>query len=249
MAPTVATFDPVTQAVELAAGQIKDAQFDQAISTLQGALGQKPDSRSAPEAYLMIANVYERQRRVESAISAFTDVKTRYPRHPVTAEALVHLAGLVQQTKDSNRERTAIDYLNQVLTNFGDTSYGAQALALRAGVEERQNIKVADATLGRSVPSALVSYRELVERYPSAGVSELGLWKLASLYEDIKRYDLAADALSQLGTRFPATRYDAWWEAAELYDKKVKDKTKAAEAYAKVPSSSRHYKDAQKKAQ
>jgi hypothetical protein len=43
--------------------------------------------------------------------------------------------------------------------------------------------------------------------------------------------------------------YDAWWEAAELYDKKIKDKAKAAEAYGKVPSSSKHYKDAQKKAQ
>jgi outer membrane protein assembly factor BamD (BamD/ComL family) len=239
----------VTQAVEVAGGEIKAAQFDQALSTLQGALGQKPDSRSAPEAYLMIANVYERQRKVESAITAFTEVKNRYPKNPAAPEALVHLAGLVQQTKDPNRTKTALDYLNQVVTDYSDSAYGPQALTLRANIEERENMKVTDATLGRQVPAALVSYRQLTERFPNAGASELGLWKLATYYDDLKRYDLAVDALTQLGTRFPATKYDAWWEAGELYDKRLKDKSKAAEAYGKVPSSSKHYKDAQKKAQ
>jgi TolA-binding protein len=228
---------------------MRNAQYDQAVSTLQGALVQKPDSRSAPDAYLMIATAYEKQRRVESAITAFTEVKNRYPTNPASAEALVHLATLVQQTKDPNRNKTAVDYLTQVAVNFSSTAFGPQALTQRANIEERENMKVTDPTLGKTVPAALVSYRQLVERYPTAASSELGYWKLATFYEDQKRYDLAADALSQLGTRFPSTRYDAWWEAGELYDKKVKDKAKAAEAYAKVPSSSKHYKDAQKKAQ
>jgi serine/threonine protein kinase/tetratricopeptide (TPR) repeat protein len=247
--PVVAELDPVAQAVDAASEQMKGAQFDQALSTLQGALAQKPDSRSAPEAYLMIATVYERQRKVESAISAFTEVKNRYPKNSVAAESLVHLAALVQQTRDPNRTKTALDYLNQVIASYSDSIYGPQALTLRANIEERENIKVTDPTLGKTVPAALVSYRQLVERFPSAGASEAGLWKLATYYEDLKRYDLAVDALSQLATRFPATKYDAWWEAAEMYDKKLKDKTKATEAYGKVPSSSKHYKDAQKKAQ
>jgi len=247
--PAVAELDPVAQAVDTAGTQMKDAQYDQAVSTLQGALAQKPDSRSAADAYLMIATAYEKQRRVESAITAFTEMKNRYPTNPASAEALVHLATLVQQTKDPNRNKTAVDYLTQVATNFANTAFGPLALTQRANIEERENMKVTDPTLGKTVPAALVSYRQLVERYPTAAASELGYWKLAAFYEDQKRYDLAADALSQLGTRFPSTRYDAWWEAAELYDKKIKDKAKAAEAYGKVPSSSKHYKDAQKKAQ
>jgi outer membrane protein assembly factor BamD (BamD/ComL family) len=167
----------------------------------------------------------------------------------VAAEALVRLADLVQQTKDSNRMQTARQYLTDAVTQFPDVAIAPQALSMRAGIEERENIKVTDSTLGRSVPAALVSYRQLSERYPTAGVSELALWKLASFYEDLKRYDLAAEALGTLGTRFPATRYDAWWEAGELYDKRLKDKGKAKDAYSKVPSTSRRYKDAQKKAQ
>jgi len=228
---------------------MRAGDYDQALGRLQGALGQKPASPGAPEANLLIANIYERQKRLDAATAKYTEVKNRYPTNPVSAEALVRLADLVQQTKDSNRVQTARQYLTDAVTQFPGAAIAPQALSMRAGIEERENVKVTDATLGRSVPAALVSYRQLSEQYPTAGVSELALWKLASFYEDLKRYDLAAEALGTLGTRFPATRYDAWWEAGELYDKRLKDKDKARDAYSKVPSTSRRYKDAQKKAQ
>ena len=241
--------DPVPAAVSAASDALRAGNYDEALGRLQGALGEKPASPGAPEANLLIAHVYERQRRFDAATAKYTEVKNRYPTNPVSAEALVRLADLVQQTKDSNRAQTARQYLTDAVTQFPDVAIAPQALSMRAGIEERENIKVTDATLGRAVPAALVSYRQLSERYPTAGVSELALWKLASFYEDLKRYDLAAEALGTLGTRFPATRYDAWWEAGELYDKRLKDKDKAKDAYSKVPSTSRRYKDAQKKAQ
>jgi outer membrane protein assembly factor BamD (BamD/ComL family)/predicted Ser/Thr protein kinase len=241
--------DPVADALTAASDAIRGGDYDQALGRLQGALGQKPDSPSAPEANLLIAHVYERQKRLDAATAKYTEVKNRYPTNAVSAEALVRLADLVQQTKDSNRVQLARQYLTDAVTQFPNVAIAPQALSMRAGIEERENIKVTDATLGRQVPAALVSYRDLSERYPTAAVAELALWKMASFYEDLKRYDLAAEALGTLGTRFPATRYDAWWEAGELYDKRLKDKDKAKDAYSKVPSTSRRYKDAQKKAQ
>jgi serine/threonine protein kinase/outer membrane protein assembly factor BamD (BamD/ComL family) len=241
--------DPVPDAVTAASEAMRAGDYDQALGRLQGALGQKPGSPAAAEANLLIAHVYERQKRLDAATAKYTEVKNRYPTNPVSAEALVRLADLVQQTKESNRVQTARQYLTDAVTQFPDAAIAPQALATRAGIEERENIKVTDPTLGRSVPAALVSYRQLSEQYPTAGACELALWKLASFYDDLKRYDLAAEALGTLGTRFPATRYDAWWEAGELYDKRLKDKDKAKDAYSKVPSTSRRYKDAQKKAQ
>jgi TolA-binding protein len=235
--------------VNAAASAIRGGDYDSALGRLQGALGQHPASPSAAEANLLIARVYEKQHRLDAATAKYTEVKNRYPTNPVSAEALVRLADLVQQTKDSNRVQTARQYLTEAATKFPDTAIAPQALAMRGGIEDRENIKVPDATLGRPVPAALVSYRELSEKYPTAAVSELALWKLGSFYEDLKRYDLAAEAYGMLGMRFPATRYDAWWEAGELYDKRLKDKDKAKDAYSKVPSTSRRYKDAQKKAQ
>ena len=37
------------------------------------------------------------------------------------------------------------------------------------------------------------------------------------------------------------------WEAGELYEKRVRDVAKAKDAYARVPQTSRRYRDAQKK--
>ena len=66
-------------------------------------------------------------------------------------------------------------------------------------------------------------------------------------YDDLKRYDLQAQALTALGTSFPKTRYDAWWEAGEVYERRLRENARAKEAYSRVPNTSRRYRDAQKK--
>lgn len=84
-------------------------------------------------------------------------------------------------------------------------------------------------------------------QYPKADSAELALWKLSNGYEDLKRYDLAAQTLDGLASRFPENSRDAEWRAAELYDKKLKSLEKARDAYSRVPPNSPHYKDAQKR--
>jgi hypothetical protein len=69
------------------------------------------------------------------------------------------------------------------------------------------------------------------------------------MYEDLRRYDLQARSLDDLAQRFPNNTRDAAWRAAELYEKRVKDGNAARDAYARVPTSSSHYKEAQKRAQ
>jgi TolA-binding protein len=247
--PPPPEIDPVEQAVNIAAAQIEAKQYEPALAGLQSALGQKPASSRAPMANLLIARIYDRQKRLDAAIAAYSAVRSRYPRESVTAEALFRLAELVQDTKQSDRLQVAKGYVDQVIKDFGSSSFAPRALQWRAAFEDRQNQKVNDATIGRQVPASLLTYRQLVERYPTSAAAEEALWKLANQYQDLKRFDLAAQALSDLGTRFPRTRYDAWWEAGELYEKKLKDSARAKEAYAKVPSSSRRYRDAQRKVQ
>ena len=79
--------------------------------------------------------------------------------------------------------------------------------------------------------------------------AELALWQVGEEYENRKRYSSRGQAFADLGTHFPETRYDTWWRAAELYDKRLKDRAAAKAAYAKVPSSSRNFKDAQRAGQ
>jgi anti-sigma regulatory factor (Ser/Thr protein kinase) len=59
----------------------------------------------------------------------------------------------------------------------------------------------------------LVTYRTLVRTYPTADGNEAALVRLADLYEDIKRYELAADTLRDLARRVPNNTRDAAWRA------------------------------------
>ena len=65
----------------------------------------------------------------------------------------------------------------------------------------------------------------------------------------MKRYDLAAQAFARLGEAFPQTRYNAWWRAGEIYEKRLKDTAAAKAAYARVPQQSPNYRDARRKLQ
>ena len=58
-----------------------------------------------------------------------------------------------------------------------------------------------DQQVGTSVPIALVTYRTLVQGYPGAPEGEVALDKLAEMYEDLKRYELAAQSLDELVRR------------------------------------------------
>ena len=178
-------------------------------------------------------------------------VQTRRIRasSPVVAEGTFSMAELLLRSRRDDREQAARGLLTEISTRFSDNVWAPRALARRAAIEERSKLRVVDAQLNASVPAALVSYRTLVEQYPNAEGAEASLAKLADIYDDLKRYELAAKAFDNLAERFPSNSRDAVWRAAELYDKKIKDMNAARRAYAQVPASSSHYKDAQKRAQ
>jgi tetratricopeptide (TPR) repeat protein len=222
-------------------------QFDAALTSLQSALGERPTSPSAAQARLLIARIYDRQGRTDAAMAAYADLRATYPKNPASADALLRMADLVQQTRRPDRTKVARSYLDEIVANFSTTNVAPQALSQRAVIEERENLKVTDPVLQRAVPAALVSYRQLTEAYPDSAPAEAAFIRLARFYDDIKRYDLQAQALTALGSHFPKTRHDAWWEAGEVFERRLRDVAKAKDAYSRVPTTSRRYRDAQKK--
>ena len=245
--PPVAEPDTVARAVEAALPAMERGQFDVALAGLQSALGEQPTSPSASQARLLIARIYDRQGRTDAALAAYADLRATYPKDPVSADALLRMADLVQKTRQPDRTRLARSYLDQIVANFPTTGVAPRALAQRAAIEEREDLKVTDPVLQRVVPAALVSYRQLAEAYPQAAPAEAAFIRLARFYDDMKRYDLQAQALTALGSYFPKTRHDAWWEAGEVYERRLRDAAKAKDAYSRVPTTSRRYRDAQKK--
>ena len=228
---------------------MKRGQFDAALTGLQSALGERPTSPNAALATVLIAQIYARQGRIDQAQALAPNDFLATP-----AEALLRMADLALQTRGegsflSRPDRTtlALSYLDQIVANFPETNEAPRALAQRAAIEEREDVKVTDPVLQRVVPAALVSYRQLTEAYPQAAPAEAAFIRLARFYDDMKRYDLQAQALTALGTSFPFTPYDAWWEAGEVYEWRLRDIPRAKDAYSRVPTTSPRYRDAQKK--
>jgi TolA-binding protein len=242
--------DPLIEQIRLAKAKIDAKLYDQGIDGLKLALSQNPSSASAPAALLLVANTYSSQGRAEDAMASYVEVRSKYgAAKAIAAEATYRLAELTLQSKQQDKEAGAHALLTTVVTSYPKSEWAPKALMRRAALEEREKMRASDGELGTSVPAALLSYRALVRTYPKADGTEAALVKLADMYDDIKRYDLAADILSDLAKRFPANTRDAAWRAGEMYEKRVKDMQKARQAYLLVPASSSHYRDAQKKLQ
>jgi serine/threonine protein kinase/TolA-binding protein len=244
---TAPAVDPAVEAMTLARAKFDNKLYDQTIADLQNIIKQNPGSPLVPDAYMLMATAYQRQSRPDDAMATYVELHNKFKTGRYAPESLYRLAELTLQSKRKDRTEAARSTLTDLVNQYPDSQWAPRALVTKAGIEEREKIKENDATVGGSVPAALISTRALVERYPNAEGVEAGLWKLADMYDDLKRYDLEARTLEDMGARFPQTRYDVWWRTGELYEKRIKDREKARDAFAKIPSSSPKYKDAQKR--
>jgi len=244
--PTAA--DPAIEELRVARAKIDSKLYDQALADLKGVVSRHPSSASAPTAYLLMGTIFEQQSRLDDAMATYVEMRSRFGNSPVAAEATFRLAEATSRSKREDRDRSALVLLDQVAMTYPDSDFAPKALLRKALIEERTKLHVIEGTLG-SVPSSLVSYRRLIDKYPSAEGAEPAFARLAEMYEDLKRYELAADTWYGLARQFPNNTRDAAWRAGDLYDKRLKNMDKAHAAYAVVPSSSSHYRDAQKKLQ
>jgi len=221
--------------------------LDQALDDLKRAVTSYANSPTAPAAQLLIGQVYEQQNRLDDAQAAYIELRSHYSTSPAAADATYLLAELVLRGKRPDRESAARSLYGEVADQFPTSGRAPLALSKKATLEDKAKIRTLDPDLQTSVPASLVTYRMLVGAYPSSPQAEPAYEKLAERYEDVRQFALAAGAFEQLATRFPMNRRDAAWRAGELYEDKVKDPTRARAAYALVPASSPHYRDAQKK--
>jgi TolA-binding protein/predicted Ser/Thr protein kinase len=221
--------------------------YDQALATLQGIAAKESVGDAAAESRLLMAMIFERQSKIEDAMAAYLEIVNRDKDHPRAPEALFLMAQSALSSKRPGKERESRQLLGQLIADYPQSAWAPRALMARAEIEERERLYQRDDELATSVPSALVSYRQLVAQYAGSPATETALWKLGRAYVDAKRYELAAKTFADLAVRFPGTQYDAWFAAGELYDKRLNDPASARDAYGRVPPSSPRFRDAQKR--
>jgi len=180
-------------------------------------------------------------------MAALVEVNSRFGGTPQAAEGLFTLAQLTLGGKGRERKLEAREIFTEVAATSPNTTWAPQALAAKASIENDEKLRAQHPGLGASVPAAMLTYEMLVDRYPTAEQAESAYWNLGKMYQAAKSFDRAAKAFADLGDRFPETRYDAWWEAGELYQEKLDDPESAIAAFQRVPSRSPRHDAAQKR--
>jgi serine/threonine protein kinase/outer membrane protein assembly factor BamD (BamD/ComL family) len=254
----VITIDPVDpapvsstvwaeQELRVARAKVDARLFDQALLTLQGIVAKEAVGDVATEAYFLMASVQERQGRVEDAMATYLDFAHRYGGDARAPEALFLMAQTTLGTSRTTKEAEARELFREVAFRYPLSSWAPRALMMRGELEQRQQLYQRDDVLGASVPSALITYRQVAADYQMTSAAETALWKLGHLYVGAKRYQLAAAAFALLAEQHPGTQFDAWYAAADVYDKRLHDAPAARAAYMRVPASSPHFREAQKR--
>jgi TolA-binding protein len=245
--PAAPAVDPALQELQQARDQVAAHQSEAALDTLRSLIERHPTSPATVDAYLLTGEIQEGAHQPAKAIATYAALRSHFPKDPRTAEGSFRLGKLELASGDKDRETDGRQVLRDVGTDFARTPWGVKALAAAGTFELDKNMYQWDDQLATSVPAALVTLRQLVEAYPDRAEAEKAFWDLGDLYEKIKRFDLAAQTFSDLGSHFPQTRYDAWWRAAQLFDRRLDQNAKALDAYKRVPAGSPHADDARKR--
>jgi tetratricopeptide (TPR) repeat protein len=220
--------------------------YDQALTNLHSLVQKYPSSDEALDAYFLTATIQERQERIDDAMATYLEIADRYKGQPRAAEALYAVAGLAGRSKRPDRFAEARRLLTSAAEQYADSPWAARALLARADVEKHEKMHEWDPVLGKSVPSALISYRLLMMHHAGAAEESVALENLAALYDDLKCYDLEAQSLEELARKHPEAAGEKWFNAGELYRRRLNDVTRARAAYSQVGPESTLFAGAQK---
>jgi tetratricopeptide (TPR) repeat protein len=234
-------------ALEIATEKARNGLLDQALADIEPLVSANVSASIASEALFLRARVEEAQRRFGDAQATYTEIQARFDEAETKARAGYRFGRSAVDSGDTGRHPAAIRKFQEVARLYPDTEYAPRALAAVAAMQSAAKTQTEDAELGKRVPSAFVTSKELIARYPRDGAAERAYWLVGETYDDLKLYQEAVGAFSQLVAHFPETEYEVWWRIGQLYDRRLDEKTRAIGAYGNVPEGSEHYNDAQKR--
>jgi outer membrane protein assembly factor BamD (BamD/ComL family) len=229
---------------QLASGAEGDALV--ALASIGNTYATTPAGR---DALALIAQTHHDAGRYVEAVGAWTDFGRRGGGTERASEGLIRAADRAASLRTPASDELARQATGELLTNYPSSVRALRALQMKMALEDRLKLRGQDPEFSGPVPASLLTLRSVARQGGTTGVAEFALWRLADEYKDRRLHELAATTYADLATRFPATRYDAWYSAAEIYEKQLRKADEARAAYGKVPPSSPNYAQAQKKAQ
>jgi serine/threonine protein kinase/tetratricopeptide (TPR) repeat protein len=253
-APAAPAPAPAPSAEEVAASRLETARakmnandLESALADLRQVMIDAPGTTAAIGASFLSADVLERLGRADDAIAAHEEFIKRYPGDSRAASSKVRLAELVSRSSRPNRDVTARALLDEVIASYPRSPQSFQALQIKMRMIGEGRQRSFDPVLNMQVPAMLPPLRTLAEQFPTHPSAMIAYNRLAGFYSELEQWERAAQALVDLGNNFPNNPYDSWFRAGELLERRVKDRARARDAYAKVSEKSPRYRDAQRK--
>jgi TolA-binding protein len=246
VSPAETPASSAAQDLRIARTMIKAGLDDQAAAKLRNLVVSHPATPQALQGYFLMADIQVKQRHVDDAKATYLEIADRFKDNARAPEALFRMAQLMRGSERADREAEARRILTEIANQYRKSRWAARALYTKAEIEQGQNLRERDEELKTSVPSALITYRQIARDYPKSAFHEAALWRLAGLYGKLKRYALAADAYATVAKSYKTHSDEAWFRSAEIYRRRLNDRQKARAAYINVSASSRYFEDAQK---
>jgi TolA-binding protein len=236
------------QRLDVAKAKLASSLVDPAVADLRQIMLDYPGTAFAVDAAFLAGEALEKAGRDEDAMAAYVEFDRRFPNHPRMADSQLRRARLMQRSKVQAHQTDAYTLYGAIARDFPGTPEAKQALLAKRQIEgQRRQLRATDPVLNIEVPALLVTLRALGDQFPGAPETMLALNQLAAAYEDMNRYEAAAEILERLAAQFPGNPVEVWFQLGELYDRRLKNTERAREAYAKVPANSPRYREAQQR--
>ena len=222
------------QRLDIAQAKIANNLLEPALGDLRQIVNEFPTTRAAAEASFLAASLLEKLGRVDDAMAAHIEFNKRYSADRRAADSKLRLAELTIKSRRPNREMASREMLNEVVRDHPKTPQAMMALQQKIRMESgrgARQLREKDPVLGIDVPVVLTSLRTFTEQFPMHPGSMNALNRLSEMYLDLNQPAFAAQALIDLGTRFPNNPFDSWFLLGELYERRMKDPARAKEAY------------------
>ncbi len=247
-APVVSREAEAAQRLDVARAKIANNLNDQALTDLRQIIVEYPGSRAGAEASLLAAELHEKTGRLDDAMAAYVEFESRFTGDRRAADSKMRRAAILGRSRQPRAVQQSRDLLNEVVRDFPGTPQAGQALQTKLRVEtERKDFREVDPVLKIEVPSVMVTLRTIIEQFPDAPQSMAARNRLSMMLAQMNRHADAAQALEDLGARFPDNPMDVWFRLGEIYERRLNDPVKAKGAYAKVPAGSNRYDEAQRR--
>jgi len=236
------------QRLDVARAKMANNLNDQALADLQSILLDYPGSRAAVDASFVAAELLEKMGRVDDALAANVEFESRFPRDRRAADAKLRRASLMARNRQPKVQLQAREVLNEVVREFPGTPQAWQALQVKLKIEaDRRDLRDIDPATNAPVPASVLTLRTIIDQFPKEPQTMVAYNRLATQLQSMNQHAEAAKVLEGLTANFEGNPMDAWFRLGEIYERRLNDPLKAREAFAKVPSDSPRYTDAQRR--